>query len=96
MARTSQTNGYSSTVDLSLELAGETISLHAIGPDRITLREAYEAPPGPATVVMRVDGSEHRWSVILLDGLRPDSKVARTEQVAYHEPVEDAATPRLP
>jgi hypothetical protein len=45
---------------------------------------------------MRVDGSEHRWSVILLDGLRPDSKVARTEQVAYHEPVEDAATPRLP
>jgi hypothetical protein len=88
MIQASRTNGYSSTVDLSLELAGETISLHAIGPDRITLREAYEAPPGPATVVMRVDGSEHRWSVILVDGLRPDSKIARTEQVAFYEPAE--------
>ncbi len=82
MIQPSQTNGYSSTVDLSLEFAGETISLHAIGPDRITLREAYEAPPGPATVVMRVDGRERRWSVLLVDGLRPDSRIARIEQVS--------------
>ena len=90
MIQPSQTNGYSSTVDLSLELVGETISLHAIGPDLITLREAYEAPPGPATVVMRVDGRERRWSVLLVDGLRPDSKIARVERLAYHEPVESA------
>jgi hypothetical protein len=80
MSRPSQSYGYSSTVDLNLELAGETISLHAIGPDRITLREAYEAPSGPATVVMRVDSRERRWCVRLVDGLRPDSRIARIEQ----------------
>jgi hypothetical protein len=82
MIQASHYNGYSSTVDLSLELAGETISLHAIGPDRITLREAYVAPPGPATVVMRVDGEECRWSVLLVDGLRRESCIARIEQVS--------------
>lgn len=83
MLQASHNNGYSSSVDLSLELAGETISLHAIGPDRITLREAYEAPPGPVTVVMRMDGDECRWSVVLLDGLRRDSRIARIEQVSF-------------
>lgn len=82
MSQNSRNYRYSSTVDLNLELVGETISLHAIGPDRITLREAYEVPTGPATVVMRVDGDERRWSVLLVDDLRRDSRIARIEQVS--------------
>jgi hypothetical protein len=81
MPHSSQTNGYSSTVELNLAVDGRLLSLHAIGPDRITLREAYEAPPGPATVVMRVDGREDRWSVLLPEGLTADRRTARVENV---------------
>jgi hypothetical protein len=90
MVSAPQHNGYSSNVELNLEIRGRLLALHAIGPDLITLREGYEAPPGPATVIMRVDGREDRWSVLLPDGLLKGERTARVEQVAFHADVAKA------
>ena len=80
MIQPSQNNGHSSTVELSLRLATRTLPLAAIGPDRITLRESYDAPASDATIIMRVDGDERRWNVFLVDGLQAGSRLARIEE----------------
>jgi hypothetical protein len=60
--------GYSSKVQLFLEMLGRVYSLSEIDPDFVTLREPADLPPGNADVVMRVDGSEQRWPVELPHG----------------------------
>lgn len=90
MGSAPQTYGYSSNVELNLELRGRILPLHAIGPDRVTLREEYEAPPGPATVIMRIDGQEDRWNVVLPDGLQRGDKTARIDRVASQSDVAKA------
>ncbi len=67
---------------LDLVLAERTISLHAIGPDKIRLREPVEAAPCEAEVVMRVDDFEDRWAVYLPDGLSANQLEARTVQLS--------------
>src|SRR5688572_21645336 len=88
MIQASQPNGYSSDVELTLALRDARLSLSAIAPDSITLRECYEAPPGPATVLMKVDGREHRWNVYLTDGLKLGSCDARVQRLSYEQPAE--------
>jgi hypothetical protein len=70
--------GYSAEIDLRLQLGEQIISLHAVGPERIKLREPMDAPPGPAEVIVIIDGEESRSPVMLPDGLSRDSKYART------------------
>jgi len=78
MIQPSSNFGYSSEVDLRLDLGGRQVSLHAVGPERVTLREPTDAPPGPAEVIVCIDGRERRSPVMLPDGLSRDSKYART------------------
>ncbi|MCA9110023.1 MAG: hypothetical protein KDA52_08765 [Planctomycetaceae bacterium] len=54
------------------------ISLHAVGPESVKLREPMDAPPGPAEVIVSIDGEESYTPVMLPDGLSSDSKYART------------------
>jgi len=58
----------SSEVDLALLINGREISLHAIGPDSITLREATSLSASEAQIRMTVDGRESLSRVRLLDG----------------------------
>ncbi|MGD9853375.1 MAG: hypothetical protein AB7U20_00330 [Planctomycetaceae bacterium] len=48
--------GHSAEIDLRLQLGDRVISLHAVGPERVTLREPTEAPAGPAEVIVCIDG----------------------------------------
>jgi hypothetical protein len=82
MIQVPQASGYSSEVELSLELPAGRLPLAKIGPDRITLCKSYSAPAGPATIVMRVDGHETRWRVRLVEGLHEDSCFARIERLS--------------
>jgi hypothetical protein len=60
-------------------IAGEkSYTLAEIGPDFVTLKEPQDLAPGPATVVMRVDGRERRWSVNLSVGAVPFDLVVET------------------
>jgi hypothetical protein len=61
-------SGYSSHVQLYLEMSGRTIALSEIGPGFVSLREPTDIPPGDAEVVMRIDDHETRWSVELPNG----------------------------
>jgi hypothetical protein len=80
--------GYSAEVELNLQLGDRVISLHAVGPERVKLREPIDAPPGPAEVIVIVDGDEERTPVMLPDGLSRDSKYART--------IRESASAKLP
>lgn len=78
MIQPSSDFGYSAEVDLRLQLCDRVISLHAVGSERIKIREPIDAPPGPAEVIVCIDGRERRSPVMLPDGLSRDSKYART------------------
>ncbi len=56
---------YSASVDLQLQLNGETIDVAKTGPDRITLSEPREIPAGPAEIVVTVDGRKSIYPVVL-------------------------------
>jgi hypothetical protein len=78
MSHPSTDFGYSAEVELCLQVGDQFISLHAVGPERVTLREPIDAPPGPAVVIVAVDGKQSRSNVMLPDGLTCASKHART------------------
>jgi hypothetical protein len=48
---------------------GSTLAVAQLGPDFLILRQTIDHPPTEATIVMRVDAKERRWSVNLPDGL---------------------------
>lgn len=60
---------FSADVRLDLLVNGQTIPLSKVGPNYAVLSEAQDLPAGaPATLVMNVDGREHRWEVVLKEG----------------------------
>lgn len=69
---------YSADVRLDLLVDGRVIPVAKAGPNYAILREGTEIPAGAAAeLVMIVDGREHRWEVILVDGAVPfDEKVS--------------------
>lgn len=75
-------NGHSSEVRLHLLVGDRQFELASIGPERIRLRAPVELPPCEAEVVMQVDTQEHRWAIILPDGVSAGSREARTKPAA--------------
>lgn len=45
-----------------------------LGPGMLLLDAPSECPPGEATILFRVDGSERSWTVALPNGISADSK----------------------
>ncbi len=69
---------YSSVVDLRLVLAdGQIYPLSQIGPDFVILESPRTLPPGPATIVMVLDGNERRTDIVVLEPSEP-SDIIRT------------------
>ena len=79
MAGHSPVAGYSSRVQLSLEMAGGVYPLSHTGPHFVRLREATFIAPGKGEVVMVVDGKERRWPVSLPNGAVPFDVNVETE-----------------
>ena len=51
-------------------LVGElVVTVVQLGPDFLLVREPLDLPPGEASMVLQVDGSESRWNVFLPQGI---------------------------
>ena len=58
---------YSSVVKLRMIANGRTYPLAQVSSKFVILREPTPIPPGPATVIVDVDGDERCWEVILME-----------------------------
>ena len=65
---------HSAQVEMRLIVNGASISIAQMGPDFLFVESATNHPPGEATIVLQVDGSERRWTVRLPDGVSKASK----------------------
>jgi hypothetical protein len=66
--------GHSADVRISLIFSGHSIPVAQLGPDFLLLDAPAAHPPGPASIVLRVDQTERRWDVHLPDGISAASK----------------------
>ena len=69
-----QSSGHSADVRIQLILHGSSIPVAQLGPDFLLLDAPCDHPPGPASIVLRVDQTEDRWNVRLPDGISADSE----------------------
>ena len=65
---------HSAHVEMRLIVNGASISITQMGPDFLFVESATDHPPGEATIVLQVDGSERQWQVRLPDGISKASK----------------------
>ena len=54
--------------------SGHSIPVAQLGPDFLLLDAPADHPPGPASILLRVDQSEQRWDVRLPNGISATSK----------------------
>jgi hypothetical protein len=66
--------GHSADVRISLIFSGHSIPVAQLGPDFLLLDAPADHPPGPASILLRVDQSERRWDIRLPDGISAASK----------------------
>jgi hypothetical protein len=65
---------HSAQVKMRLIVNGASIRITQMGPDFLFIDSASDHPPGEATIVLQVDGSERRWNVHLQNGISAESK----------------------
>ena len=53
---------YSAQVEMRLIVNGASLSITHMGPDFLIIESPGEHPPGEATIVLRVDQNERRWT----------------------------------
>ena len=62
--------GYSTDVDLYLQVGERKLRIAQIGPDAFILRDECEFPPGTeGTIVIKVDGDERKIHAFLQNGV---------------------------
>jgi hypothetical protein len=64
--------GCSSRVAMQLLVNGAVLPIAQMGPDFLLLDKPADYPPGEATIVFSVDGSDRRWTVRLPEGIRAE------------------------
>jgi hypothetical protein len=65
---------HSAQVKMRLIVNGAPIRITQMGPDFLFVESASDHPPGEATIVLQVDGSERQWNVHLPNGISAGSK----------------------
>ena len=66
--------GHSADVRINLILNGNSIPVAQLGPGFLLLDAPGDHSPCEASLVLRVDESERRWTVRLPNGISSDSK----------------------
>ena len=70
MSSPPSTRAHSADVRMQLIFDGITLPLEQLGPDFVILRKPMTAmPPNIGEILLRIDGSERRWSVRLPEGI---------------------------
>ena len=65
--------------------SGHSIPVAQLGPDFLLLDAPADHPPGPASILLRVDQSERRWDVRLPNGISATSKRVNASRLADGE-----------
>jgi hypothetical protein len=76
-ASTGKSRGHSSVVQMELHLGRQVLRIAQLGPDFFVLHQPCEHPPADAEIRMRIDDSESRWPVRLVDGISPERRKAK-------------------
>lgn len=66
--------GYSSVVRLTLRQKGHEVALSHSCDSFVIARNPIDLPPGPATVVTRIDGERYERTVMLTEGMSTESR----------------------
>jgi hypothetical protein len=66
--------GHSAVVKINLLFNGHSMPVAQLGPDFLLLDAPVDHPPGPASIVLRVDQNERCWEVSLPHGISAGSK----------------------
>jgi hypothetical protein len=74
--------GRSTDVKMQLLLGEISLPVGQLGPDFLLLKEPFLHPPTEGTMVVQVDESEHRWQVILPEGISSESRRVVIAKVA--------------
>ncbi|HMJ66992.1 MAG TPA: hypothetical protein VK615_16740 [Candidatus Binatia bacterium] len=70
-----QSNGaHSAVVKMRLIINGMSIPIKQMGPDFVFVESRNDYPPGEATIVLQIDGSQRQWQVRLPDGVSRNSE----------------------
>ena len=72
--QSSNHSGHSADVRISLIFNGHSLPVAQMGPGFLLLDVPSDHPPGEASIILRVDQSERRWTVRLPNGISADSK----------------------
>jgi hypothetical protein len=65
---------HSAQVEMELLVNGSSIGITHMGPDYVLIESPTDHPPGDASIVLKVDGSQTRWNVRLPEGISKGSK----------------------
>jgi hypothetical protein len=77
MSSQTSVDRFSTVADFELVAAGRSYSVAQVARDFIILETAVEIAPGPATLVIRVNGEELRRDIELPDGANRSSERVR-------------------
>jgi hypothetical protein len=69
--------GYSADVRLSLVVGDRSFDVGQVGPEDLVLREPVTLPPCEGEIVITIDGSERRYPVSLIDGVKETRTLVR-------------------
>lgn len=64
---------HSAQVEMRLVINGGSIGITHMGPDFLLVESPSDYPPCEASILMRVDDSESRWTVRLPEGISKSS-----------------------
>ncbi len=65
--------GYSAEVRITLRVGDRLFNVAQVHNTACYLRDPADVPPGPAELMISIDGREKRESVMLRDGIRAES-----------------------
>ena len=65
---------HSAKVEMRLLVNGGSIGITHMGRDFVLIESPADHPPGEASILLKVDDSESRWSVRLPNGISKNSR----------------------
>ena len=68
-APASKSSGYSAHVRMELRVNGHVLRIAQMSSDFLMLKQPVAHPPADAEIYLRIDDSESRWRVRLVEGI---------------------------
>ncbi len=77
-----KTQGHSAQVRMELRVNGHVLRIAQMGRDFLMLKNPIDHPPAEAEIYLRIDESESRWRVRLVEGISPENRKTKVAPLA--------------